>query len=82
MAKIKHVINIINKGNASMLYENDSIILRFNISFIALVIPHDGHGILNICLNKQDTFNLNMIKKINTDVIANTSINILFFLFT
>ena len=47
------VPKIIVIGIAKILYDSDSIIFRLSIDLNALVKPHEGHGILNIFLNKQ-----------------------------
>ena len=48
-----------------MLYSNDFNIFRLIISFIALVIPQDGHCILKMVLNKQGICFFKQIKNIN-----------------
>jgi len=52
------MVNTDNRGNARILYENDSIILKLIINLNALVIPHAGQGIVNIFLNKQGILKL------------------------
>lgn len=78
---INNIIKVSNSGKANMLYENDSIIFNLKINLNALVIPHAGHGILNIFLNMQGILISGQIKNINIIPIEEININILFCLF-
>lgn len=54
---IKIIINVINNGIDSMLYEMALFKFNDSISINALVIPHAGQGIVNIFLNKHGILN-------------------------